>query len=126
MKLKDFVNYCKKNNYRSVYLAGPISSIGLTNAKDAFYYYTKFLIARDIVAYSTFSGPYPYNRNKNFYIRQGIMEMVKHDIVLIIADNDTSNSRIEEKLALDLGMEVFKIKRNPNEKLNNNDLIIKL
>lgn len=111
MNYKEFITANKEVLSKgTVYLSGPISSIGFTEARKRFSKIAEILKEDDIIAVGTSLSLNPSYRVKSVYLKNGITIMNTCSSVIIVGDNkDSSGSKLEENIALELGMPVFYI-----------------
>ena len=110
MTFKEFKERLKERSVNLLYLSGHVSSIGYKKARTRFNLFQSLLEGEDIISVSTFSRPHPKQRIKSYYIKNGIRELVDCGAILILGDNkDSVGSTIEENLATDLKMPIFRV-----------------
>lgn len=72
----------KNKGYRNVYISGPIRGIGYDAAKRSFRAFAAILEKEGLNVDHTFTTMYPNNRNKEYYIKNGIVRMMQCDAVI--------------------------------------------
>ena len=125
MNIQEFKKRLQERSVNLLYLSGHVTSLGYKKARVRFNTFQELLEREDIISVSTFSRPHPKQRVKAYYIKNGIRELVDCGAILILGDNkDSEGSTIEENLATDLKMPIFRVFWDSEKDIKSDNLTI--
>lgn len=97
-KMKKELLANKDSGKLKVYVSGAVSALGYNEAKVEFERFSDELRKLGLIPFSTFTGNKPKNRVKSVYNRDGIIEMMKCDMVAMMPNWDVSSGAYNDML----------------------------